>query len=343
METDKKQKKMSKKTVINQDDQEIDLGQISKSMKTFMQRINKSLFRVIQFFVRNRIITATLLILGVGLGIYLDKTTKTYDHQIIVTPNFGSTDYLYSKIDLIQSKINEGDTVFLKEVIGVKEPKRLLNIKIQPIFDVYRFIENKPENFELIKLMAEESDIKEIIKENVTSKNYTYHSISFTTNKATNDEKMVQPLLKYLNESEYYQKIQKNVFNNLSIKMVQNDTIISQINDVLGSFSKSVNGSQKSEKLVYYNENTQLNDIIKTKDLLVSEQGNLRIEFVNIDKIVKDNSVILNIKNTKSTNGKLKFVLPLFFIILFVLIRFFVSFYKKQKQLSLTEVNNSVS
>ena len=160
METDKKQKKMSKKTVINQDDQEIDLGQISKSMKTFMQRINKSLFRVIQFFVRNRIITATLLILGLGLGIYLDKTTKTYDHQIIVTPNFGSTDYLYSKIDLIQSKINEGDTVFLKEVIGVKEPKRLLNIKIQPIFDVYRFIENKPENFELIKLMAEESDIK---------------------------------------------------------------------------------------------------------------------------------------------------------------------------------------
>ena len=154
---------------------------------------------------------------------------------------------------------------------------------------------------------------------------------------------MVQPLLKYLNESEYYQKIQKNVFNNLSIKMVQNDTIISQINDVLGSFSKSVNGTQKSEKLVYYNENTQLNDIIKTKDLLVSEQGNLRIEFVNIDKIVKDNSVILNIKNTKSTNGKLKFVLPLFFIILFVLIRFFVSFYKKQKQLSLTEVNNSVS
>ncbi len=328
---------MSKQTINNPDDQEIDLGQISQSMKNFAQRINRSLFKSIQFFIRNIIITSVLLILGFGIGIYLDKTAKTYDHQIIVTPNFGSTDYLYSKIDLIQSKINERDTVFLKKVIGIQDPKRLVSIKIQPIFDVYRFIENRPENFELIKLMAEDGDIKEIIKENVTSKNYTFHIISFTTNKATSSEKTVQPLLNYLNDSEFYKEIQKKVVNNINIKMIQNDTIISQINAVLGSFSNSVNGSQKSDKLVYYNENTQLNDVIKTKDQLVTEQGNHRVELVGLDKIVKDNSIILNIKNTKSINGKLKFILPLFLIFGFVMIRFFVSFYKKQQAISLSK------
>jgi flagellar biogenesis protein FliO len=58
---------------------------------------------------------------------------------------------------------------------------------------------------------------------------------------------------------------------------------------------------------------------------------------------IKESSLTTNIKNTKNINGKLKFFLPLFFIIVFVLIRFFVSFYKKQKKLSLIEVKDSVS
>ena len=53
---------MSKQTINNPDDQEIDLGQISQSMKNFAQRINRSLFKSIQFFIRNIIITSVLLI-----------------------------------------------------------------------------------------------------------------------------------------------------------------------------------------------------------------------------------------------------------------------------------------
>jgi hypothetical protein len=51
------------------------------------------------------------VIIGIGLGFYLDKTQKKFD-QIIVTPNFKSTDYLYSKINLINSKIIERDIAF---------------------------------------------------------------------------------------------------------------------------------------------------------------------------------------------------------------------------------------
>jgi hypothetical protein len=47
------------------------------------------------------------------------KPKKVYDHELIVQPNFGSTDYLYSKVELLASKINERDTVFLKS-IGIK-------------------------------------------------------------------------------------------------------------------------------------------------------------------------------------------------------------------------------
>lgn len=320
---------MSTNVPNNSEEQEIDLMLISKKIGNIFQDFNTFLFRCIRFFVKNAIVILILFVLGFGVGMFLDSTKKTYNHEIIVTPNFGSTDYLYSKINLLQSKIFEGDTVFLKEVVGIKQPKTISIIAVKPITDVYKFIENKPENFELIKLMAEDGDVKKIMEDNLTSKNYNFHTVSFTTDKLIIDEEMVQPLLRFFNDSQYYSTLQKEILNNINIKMSQNDTIISQINGVLSGFSAKVNGS-KSDKLVYYNENTQLNDVIKTKDGLINEQGNHRVELVGLDKVVKDNSTTINIKNTKSTNGKLKLILPVLFIFIFILIRFFIAFYKKQ-------------
>ena len=317
-------------TPQNTDNQEIDLSQISKKIGGFFENIATSIFKGFLFFKRNIIWVGILFIIGAGTGLYLDKTTKVCDNELIVTPNFGSVDYLYAKIDLISSKINDNDTVFLKEVVGIKEPKKFKRIAISPIADVYKFISNNDKNFELIKLMAEDGDIKKIANENLTSKNYPYHLISFTTDNETSDEKTIQPLLNFLNNSDYFKIIQKEYVNNIKVKMVENDSIISQINGFLNAFSNTTNGSQKSDKLVYYNENSQLNDVIKTKDALVYEQGTHRLELVNFDKIIKDSSATLNIKNTQSVNGKLKFVLPLLLILLFILVGSFKSYYKNQ-------------
>ena len=319
----------------NTEDQEIDLTQISKKIKSFFEGINTLIFRCIRFFVKNAIVIVILLLVGVGLGIFLDKASKSFNNQVIVTPNFGSTDYLYSKIELIESKIKEGDSVFLKEVVGIKNPREILKIEVKPISDVYKFIENKPENFELIKLMAEGGEIKKILEDDLTSKNYTLHTITFKTKRTTNDTETVQPILNYLNETDYYKKIQKETVNNIQIKMIQNDTIISQINGVLNGFSNMVNGAQKSDKLVYYNENTQLNDVIKTKEALINEQGNHRVELVGFNKIIKDNSETLNIENTESVSGKLKLVLPILFLLSFIFIHLFMKYYRSQVKKSI--------
>jgi len=130
-----------------------------------------------------------------------------------------------------------------------------------------------------------------------------------------------------LNKSEYYTEVQKQWVNNIKEKMIQNDTIINQINDFLKGFAGTTNGSQKSDKLIYYNENSQLNDVIKTKDVLINEQGLHRLEMVNLDKIVKEISATTNIKNVKGVNGKMKFVLPLLFLFIFLIINSFRSFY----------------
>lgn len=314
----------------NNDNQEIDLSQISKKIGELFEKFFTLIFQSFLFFKRNLLVVGILFLIGASLGFYIDKTVKVYDNEVIITPNFGAVDYTYAKIALINSKISNNDTIFLKEVVGIKEPKKLKTIKIAPINDVYKFVENKPENFELIKLFAEDGDIKSILTEPLTSKNYIYHLITYTTIDETSEEKTLQPLMKYLNDSEYFSVIQKQYYENIKIKIAENDTIIKQINGILNSFSSNVNEKQKSDKLVYYNENSQLNDIITSKDLLVSEQGRNRIALVNTDVIIKENSTTLNIRNKEGITGKLKIVLPLLLIGIFVIIKIILSFYHSQ-------------
>lgn len=321
----------------NSDNQEIELSMITNKIKDFFDGIATSIFRSILFFKRNLLWFSGLSLVGFGLGVYSDFTNKSYDSEIIVKPNFGSTDYLYSKIDLLESKIKENDTLFLKS-IGIEKPKNINLIEIEPIIDIYSFVnigydKNSPQNsqnFELVKLLADDSDINKTIKDKVTSKNYSSHRIHIRTKGYISDNQMIVPILNYLNKNEYFETLRKLQIQNVSIKMTKNEEIINQINGLLNKFSNTNDSNQKSEKLIYYNENTQLNEIIKTKDNLLLELGNQRVELANLDKFVKKVSSVINIKNKSVINGNLKFLLPIFFIFGFIFINLFSKFYKKQ-------------
>jgi len=75
-----------------------------------------------------------------------------------------------------------------------------------------------------------------------------------------------------------------------------------------------------------------LNDVIQTKNGLIAEIGKLQIDLISIDEIIKESSSTSNIQNTKSVNGKLKLVLPILFVSLYLLVYLFINYYKKQSQ-----------
>jgi hypothetical protein len=322
------------------EDQEIDLSQISKKIGNIFDQLNTSIYKGILFLKKNIITLIILFAVGVGLGIFLDATSKSYNHQIIVSPNFGSTDYLYSKIDLLNAKIKQNDTLFLKS-IGIKNAKKIIKIAISPINDIYNFVNDKTnavgnaqnsQNFELLKLLAEDGDINKVIKDSLTSKNFTQHKINITTNGFISKENTLTPLLNYLNNNTFYNDIKKIYLENTLAKIEQDQVVINQIDTLLNQFSSNTN-NQKNDKLVYYNENTQLNDIINTKNQLVSEIGFLKTQMISLQKVVLDKSSVVNIKNTKGIGNKLKIFLPLLLIFGFIAWKIFVAFYKKQEAL----------
>jgi preprotein translocase subunit SecG len=310
-------------------EQEIDLGQLSKKIGDLFQKLIDSFFDFILFLKRNIIIVATLFILGIVLGYFLDKKTKEYDHEIVVLPNFGSVDYLYSKIKLINSKRKEGDTLFLKS-IGIKQPKELGLLEVEPIIDVYSFIQQRESNFDLIKLMAEDGDLDKIIENETTSKNYPFHLIKIKTRKAENRKEFIDPIMNYLESSDYFSSIQKEMLSSLKIEIASNEETITQINNILNEFNNTTGSNSKSDKLIYYNENNQLNDVIKSKEEIIKKLTNNRVSLINYQKTIKEVTSTLNIKDTKGTNGKLKLVLPFLFVFLFLMVVFISKFYKSQ-------------
>jgi hypothetical protein len=313
----------------NSQDQEIDLGQVFQKINGLFQSLVNKIFDVILFIKRNSIYIGLILIIGLGLGYYMDKTNKTYTHEVIVTPNYSSVDYLYSKIALLNAKKIENDTLFFKE-LGFKNIKKLGSIKIEPIIDIYKFIDGNPENFDLIKLMAEDGDLTKIIENEVTSKNYPYHSITFSTKENTSLESTVKPLLKFLNDSEYYSSIKTQYLENQKNKFNTNDSIIKQIDKLVEGFSKSASSASRTDKMVYISDNNQINEIINTKNNLIKDQGDIKISLLNNDEIIKEVSSTLNIKATKGLNGKMKLVVPVVFLFLFFVFVSVKNFYKNQ-------------
>lgn len=321
----------------NQASEEIDLGVLFNKISGFFGNISLSIFKGILFIKKNIIIIASLFIIGAVLGYFIDSTTKNYDSEIIVTPNMGGTDYLYSKIDLLTSKLAEQDTVFFKS-IGISNIKNISLIKIEPVVDIYTFVNNSTsaasaqntQNFELMKLLAESSDINKVIKDETTSKNYPHHKIHIATSSKTSMNALIKPLMKFLNTDDYLNEILAISKDNIKIKMKKNEELISQTDSLIKILTINLSKNQKSSNLVYNNENNQFNSFFELKNSLINEIASQRIALVNSNSIIKDISTVINIKNSKGTTGKMKLILPVLFVSLFFIFFLFSSFYKKQ-------------
>lgn len=320
---------MGKKKEKNPKNAEIDLLTVFSRIGDFFEWINTLLFRAIRFFVKNIIAVVVIAVIGVVLGYFLEKVSPRFEQKIIVEPNFKSTDYLYSKINFLDNKITLKDTLFLK-TIGIQNPSGIVSITIEPIVDVYNLINKDGKNLELLELMAQNGDIKSIVKETTTSKNYALHTIIIKTATVVADRNCVEPLLKYLNSSAYYEAYKRINLQNIQNSIKSKEATITQIDGILNQFSGPYGNHVNSEKLIYYNEDLNLDGIIKTKDSLSAQIATLKIQQYNTNKIIKEKGIVLNLKDTKMIKGKLVFILPLLFIGVFVFFSFFVSFYKKQ-------------
>ena len=309
----------------NSQDQEIDLGSVAKGIKDFFNGIINSFFDFIFFLKKKILLVISLFVIGVVLGYFLDNK-GSYTQDILVIPNFGSNEYLYKKIDFLNSRIIQNDTAFFKS-IGVLNSEIIGKIEIKAVNGVFKFVNQGPENkqnFELIKLMAEEGNIEEILKSDATSRNYYLHNITFKTSEKITQKNVIDPILKYLQENNFYKTQQKIYQKNIENKIKFNDSLIVQIDKLILNLSNNKSGN------ISFSEESGISELINKKDQLIIETQNLYINKHEFEEIIKTQNISINNLNTKGLNHKMKLFLPVLFIILYLILYNFRVLYKKQ-------------
>lgn len=309
---------------------EIDLSVISRSIRNLFSSISSFIYNCIQFFIRNIIIIIVLVILGVALGYFLKSGDKKYEHNITVTPNFGSVEYLYDKIELLQSKIANRDTVYMKSV-GFTNSENLLKIDIKAIVDIYKFVKTDEINYKTFELLADGANVSKVIEETPTARNYKFHKIEFVT-KGKIGDKTVQELLAYLNNSAFYQKMQVEYTDELKVKITANEISIKQIDAILNAAAQNLTENRTASNFSYYNQSLQLPELIYSKNNFLRLQLENKVDLMMFDKVVKESSTMTNIKLKSKINNLLVIIVPILLIILFAFVIQFRKFYSREKQ-----------
>jgi hypothetical protein len=215
----------------------------------------------------------------------------------------------------------------------------ILNNEIEPIIDIYTFVNTNTaiadnaqntQNFELMKLLAENEDINKVIKDEKTSKNYPHHKILITTKYKIQDNNIINSILNYLNSDEYLNKILAITRENTFIKIKKNEEQILQVDKLINQISENLAKDREASNLIYNNENSEINSLFILKNSLINEIAQQKITLENIKLFIKDISITTNIINSKGINNKMKFILPFIFVIFYLILFGFISLYKKQ-------------
>jgi len=321
---------MSTKNESNHIPEEIDLF----SLKEFISKaISNSIMNTFLFFKKNSYRLLFLIICGGVLGATADYLLKSYVAEVVVNSNFTSNDYLYSRVDLLNNHFIQNS----KSELPNSNYKKFTRIEVEPVIDVYSFVSNtslnvvnnaqNSQNFEMLKLMSEKGDINNIIKDEVTSKNYYFHKINIYS-KDKVEEKDIKSVINYLNKDAYFDSILHLNISNIKERIIKNDSTIEQINKLIKSYTTSI--EKGNANVMFKNDNSEVNSLITQKKDLIDKIEKDKLSLISQNKIIKENTIVLNKINNKGIANKLKFILPILFIFLFL----FISYIKRLNQKS---------
>ncbi len=309
--------------------EEIDLGYLIKKLNGLVIKTIKLLFEVISFYLKYKFITILILIIGFGYGFYKDtKPQIVYSNEAIVIPNFESSDYLYDKIKALQIKAKEEDTTFLKQILG-NEYYRFKDVQVEPILDIYNFVENSREKIDILRILYQNQNFDEFVENSSISRYYKYHRVVFKIAGQENSDKMIASLMDHINDNEHlkvYGEIYKSHYQK---ELIQYDQMISQIDSIMSSITL-IDKNIGQGVSIFENMNPHL--LLDRKQLFLNELLAAKTRIADSDDIIKVIKIDYNLKTGRIIPNKISKPIILLFIFSFI---FFLRYsFKKLKEIS---------
>ncbi|WP_310993437.1 hypothetical protein [Aequorivita marina] len=310
--------------------EEVDLGYMLGKFNDFLKSLVRSFFLVLDFFKKYIIVVIVLILIGFAYGYYKDYTeVKTYSNELIVIPNFGSVDYLYNKVEEVNSKVSSKDSVYLKKVLDTNYTKLKL-IEIEPIVDLYNFISESRQNIDILKIISQNQDFSEYVENMTTSKYYKHHRIKIFTKGKASSEEIISDLLGYFNENKHFQEYQKIYKETKDLEVGEHYIMIAQLDSLI----KANYGGLRAGASVSVNNISDQYNLVEKKRQIVDNLQRLKIEQSDYSVPIKSISANYNMEPEKLLNIPNKIKYPLVLVFLFSFIFFVLYVFRSLRRFS---------
>ena len=323
-------------------DDEVYLSQILGPIGTFFKSFTRSFFFLLHFIIKRIFLFASIVIIGLIAGYFLDEYFGKYTHkqEIVIEPRNNSTLYIYNFInDFYKRSADEPYLISL----GLKPEwvENIRSIEVEPILaieDVFDELHEKYRDNGFLHIIQDYSESELSNKKFIPF--YKYHKITLEfENSNENNLFISEALLNHILTNEHL--ISNLNFQTKSAKfgLSSNRKSLEFIDNYLEAFNKT--DKKEPDNIIVIAEESEsvtVSGLLKQKSIILDrlESDNRKLELENTVLSIVENTGV--VKSNKKIYKRMIFITPVAFILLISIFYVFLFLYRKtiinEKQLS---------
>lgn len=307
---------------------EIDLGQFLRSVKNRINRLQGKLFDFLLLVVKYKVILISILIIGFAIGLYLDtQKTSLKRAEVVVIPNYNSSDFLYRNIENLSSLLSKGSNKEIEHIFGEKF-KKIKSLSISPIYDIQPLINSK-ELMDILKESVKDNRLDWIHEEFQKGRIQKYHSIEILSEEDTDALSITHKLIDFLNDNDFYKQIRLISLENVGFQLEELDRTLIQIDSVISAATSKKTISTPTSQGFLVNDNSHISSLIEYKYVLIEERFEKLRQIKQKDDVIQLVSIDTNTEIKQNLLfSNLKITLPIILIATFLLVIILISYIK---------------
>ena len=318
----------------NQKNEEIDLGQVLSKIGDKFNRLQGRLYDLILLVFKFKFLVLSLLVVGFVVGYILDgKSVDLKRTEVVVIPNYDSSDFLYRNIENISSLLSKEREEELLQIFGTQHTL-IKGIEINPIYDL-RLLIRSTELMDILKESVKDNRLGWIQEEFEKGRIQKYHSIEIITDEEANAVEIANNLVSFLNSNEFYKQIRLISLENVNFQLEEFDRTLVQIDSVISATTSKKISSIPSSQGFFLNDNSHISSLIEYKSVILEEKFEKLRRYEQKDDVIHLVSVDTNTElKVGRLTSNLKLILPTLLFFSFIGIILLVSYVKYISQFS---------
>lgn len=177
--------------------EEIDLYDLLQIIKNVFVSIGNMFLRMVSFLLKNSLILIGIIILGIVLGYFWNKSTVTYlQTDTIVSTDFEGAAYLYKKVDELNFKFIVADEEISKEF--QQEGISKISLQVKPVY-FFREISNEEEAY--MEYLEETKSLEDEEREEFLKNSIKTHKLTLNHPSDYDSEAILQKILSHLRDN----------------------------------------------------------------------------------------------------------------------------------------------